>query len=236
MRGRLKLLFLVWTIGLAGGLVFTALRITRRIRVSGFSGKKLKPCKEGLILIPNHPSLWEPAIMPFLFFPQYLFSLRFLPISVADQTNYYNQIWFAPFRFACLPVKRHEPREEIKAAEAMIALLKEGRPLILYCEAGRTFKGEEFKCSASGGRIRCFPRGLRKLFIESAGAKILPVWTEGGDRVILNELAHPRFPHFTLPRFWRVTTIRLGDPLMVNGTSRNEIVAKLEDVLLKLGE
>lgn len=235
MRGRLKLLFLVWTIGLGGGLIFTVLRITGRIRVSGFTAKKLKLEKNGLILISNHPSLWEPAIMPFLFFPRYLLSLRYLPISVADKTNYYNQIWFSPFRFACLPVKRHDPREEIKAVEAMIALVKEGRPLILYPEAGRTFKGEEFKHSASGKKIRCFPKGLRKLFVES-GTNILPIWTEGGDRVILNKLAHPRFPHFTFPRLWRVTTIRLGELLTVNGISRNEIVAKLEDALLNLGE
>ncbi|MBI4101361.1 MAG: 1-acyl-sn-glycerol-3-phosphate acyltransferase [Candidatus Nealsonbacteria bacterium] len=235
MRGKLKLLCLVWTIGLVGGLIFTALRITGRIKISGLSAKKLELDEGGLILAPNHPSLWEPAIMPFLFFPRYLFSLRFLPISVVDKANYYNSKWFSPFRFACLPVKRHEPREEIRAAEAMIALLKEGRPLILYPEAGRTFKGEEFKCSASGKRIRCFPRGLRKLFMES-GATILPIWTKGGDRIILNELAHSRFPHFTLPRIWRVTTVRLGDRLKVNGVPRNEIVARLEEVLLNLGE
>lgn len=235
MREKLKLLFLVWTVGLLGGLIFTALRMTGRIRISGFDKNSLKPGKGGLILSSNHPSLWEPAILPFLFFPRYLFSLRLIPISVADKSNYYNRILFSPFRFVCLPVERGNVREEIKAVDAMTQVLSRGGILILYPEGGRTFKGEKFKRSSSGKKIRYFPKGLRKLFLES-GSPILPLWVEGGDRIVLNELAHPRFPHFTFPRIWKVMTIRFGGLLEVNGISRNEIIGILEDALLKLGD
>ncbi|MDO8424785.1 MAG: lysophospholipid acyltransferase family protein [bacterium] len=235
MRERLRILFLVWTIGLVGGLIFMVLRVTGRVKISGFNRKKLKLGEKGLIVISNHPSLWEPGVIPFLFFPGYLFSLRLVPVSVVDKADYYNSGWFSPFRFACLPVERRNTKEEMKAMGKMLSHLERGGVLIIYPEAGRTFKGEEFRYSSSGERIRCFPKGLRKLFLES-GSPVLPLWTKGGDRIILNELAHPRFPHFTFPRIWRVLTIRFGDLIEVNGTSREEVIGMLEDTLLKLGE
>ncbi len=235
MKEKIKLLVYVWTIGLFFGLIFLIFRITRRIKIQGYSRSKLDPKDKGLSLISNHPSLWEPALLPFLFFPWYLFSLRFVPFSVVDKTNYYDKLWFLPFRRVSIPIERGKSREEIKAVDAMIEMLRQGRILILYPEGRRTFKPGEFKVSAPGNKIHKFPRGLRKLF-GATSTPVLPIWTQGGDRVIPNKLAFPRFPHFPFPRIWRQTIIKIGEPFILRTASKNEIIETLEDVLLKLGD
>jgi len=225
MKEKYKLWVFIWTIGLLAWLVFLILKITGRVKIRGYEKRKVRPGASGLILIANHPSLWEPAILPFLFFPRCLFSQKLLPISVVDKNDYYNKIWFSPFRMACLPVERGNAREELKAMDAMIEILNQGRILILYPEGGRTSKGEEFKFSCSGRKIRRFKKGLRRLFLNSH-AVIWPVWTEGGDKVM---------PRFSFPHIWAETVIKPGEPFKPEAR-KSEILEVLEGVLLELGD
>lgn len=235
MKERNRLLVIRWTIGLLGGSIFLFLRATKRVKVQGWDWRKLDPKDRGLLLISNHLSLWEPALLPFLFFPWYLFSLRFVPFSVVDRVNYYDARWFWPLRSVCEPIERGNPREEIGAIDRMREILNQGKILILYPEGGRTFKGTEFKFLNSGKKIRKFPQGIRRLFLDTQ-PMVLPVWIEGGDKVISNKLFFPRFPHFPLPRLWRQTRIKIGESFRLEGIPKKEIVVNLEDVLLKLGD
>ena len=235
MREKVKLFLLVWTVSLFLGLVFLVLRLTKRVEVSGYSRKKLEPGEKGLILVSNHPSLWEPMLLPLLFFPWFLFSLRLIPFSIVDKENYYDKRWFTPLRLVCLPIKRGSPREEVKSMEKMKEALAQGKILILFAEGGRTFKGEEFKSSPSGRKIRKFGKGLKRLF-SNGEIIILPVWTEGGEKVVPNALSFPRFPHFVFPRIWRKTIIKIGEPFRIEGVSKQEMIEIIEGTLLELGE
>lgn len=236
MKEKNKLLIIRWTMGLFFGLIFWILKLTRRVKVQGYDRRKLDPENSGLILISNHPSFWEPALLPFLFFPWYLLSSRFIPFSIVDKKDYHDKWWFFPFRGVCEPVERGNPKEEIKAIDRMREKLSQNQALILYGEGKRTFRRPfeeswEVKRSESGKVIRKFPQGIRRLFLDISPL-VLPVWTEGGDKVIPNLSSSPRF----LLRIWRQTIIKIGEPRKLEGISKKKIVETLEDILLNLGE
>jgi 1-acyl-sn-glycerol-3-phosphate acyltransferase len=246
LKEKIKLFVVAWSIGLLGGLLFWLLRIITRVKVQGYHRRKLTPKDKGLILIHNHPSLWEPALLPFLFSPWYLFSLRFAPFSIPDKKNYHDKWWFSLLRAVCIPMERGSPKGEARALKRMKEKLSQGKVLILAPEGGRTFKGEEFKV-IRGGEIEVvkglpevdlrYSKALRRFkpgigwLVFNTKAEILPVWTEGGERVIPNRLSF-KLP---FPRFWRQTLIKIGQPLDLAELSKGEITDFLEDLILKMG-
>jgi len=245
LKEKIKLFVVIWSIGLLGGLLLWLLRITTRVKVHGYDRRKLDPKDKGLILIHNHPSLWEPALLPFLFSPWYLFSLRFVPFSVPDKKNYHDKWWFSFFRAVCIPIERGSPKGEARALRRMQEKLAEGKILILAPEGGRTFKGEEFKVIRGGGidvvqglpeidlrdnkAIRRFKTGIGWLVFNTKTV-ILPVWTEGGEEIVPNEVSF-KLP---FPRLWRQTQIKIGEPLDLGELSKKEITEFLEDSILKV--
>jgi len=247
LREKIKLLGMSWTIGILGILFFWFYLITTRVKLQGYNWKKLKPKKnKGLILIHNHPSLWEPAILPFLFSPWYLFSPRFVPISTPDKKNYYDKWWFFLFRSVCIPIERGNLREEARALKRMQQKLKDGGILIMAPEGGRTHKGDEFKV-IRGDKIeifrdltevdlkdskvvRRFKSGVGRL-IYNAKPEIIPLWTEGGEGVVPNK-THALY---SFPRFWRQAKIKIGEPLDLGELTKKEIIEFLEDSMLKTG-
>lgn len=246
MKEKIKLLIVAWSIGLLGGLLLWLLRITARLKVQGYHVRKLDPKNKGLILIHNHPSLWEPALLPFLFFPWYFFSSRFAPLSTPDKMNYYDKWWFSFFRAVCIPIERGNLKGEARALNEMKKKLSQGRVLILAPEGGRTFKGDEYKVIMDGQievvkdlseidlednkAVRRFKSGISWLVFNTK-ANVLPVWTEGGERVISNGYSF-KLP---FPRLWRKTQIKIGEPLDLEGLPKKEITELLEDTILKLG-
>jgi len=247
LRKKIKLFGIAWTIGLGGGLLFWLLRVTRRVKVEGYDRRKFNSNHKGLILIHNHPSLWEPALLPFLFFPWYLFSSHSVPFSIPDKKNYHDKWWFSSFRSVCIPVERENPREGMRALRLMKEKLAQGKVLILAPEGGRTFKGEEFRVIKDGEievvkglseidlrdnkALRRFKPGVSWL-ISNSKAEILPVWTEGGEGVILNESSSFKLP---FPRLWRQTRIKIGERLDLEKPPRKEIARLLEDSVLRIG-
>lgn len=237
-------LILLWTIGVLGGVLFCFLKIFRKIEVIGFDIRKFIPPKEGLIVIYNHPSLWEPGLMPFLLFPFFLFFLKFVPYSTPDKRNYFDKWWFFFVRSFCIPIDREKGRT--KELRELIKNVNEGKIVIIAPEGGRTHKGEEFKILKDGKiiikkkselspeensvpKIRRFQRGFSAL-LKFTEAPVLPIWTEGGDRVIPNKDSFPGGPYFLFPNLRAKTIIKIGERIEAKD------ISQLEDILLRLSK
>jgi 1-acyl-sn-glycerol-3-phosphate acyltransferase len=230
---------LIWTMGLLGKALFLFLILTKRARVTGYRDEKLNHQGRGLIIICNHPSLYEPFLLPFLFAsPRCLFSLKAVPYSLVDKKNYYDKWWFRLFRFFSVPIERENPRKEAETIEKTLRpMLEEGKILILFPEATRTFRGINYrggKYSRSGQALARFPQGLSKLFYDM-DCLVLLVWTRGGDRIIPNEVDFSRTIS-RIPRIWRQIKIKVGDLLEIRNIPEKEIIDWLEDTLLSLAE
>ena len=234
----------LWTVGVLGGVLFSLLKIFGRIKVIGFDTKKIYPNKKGLIVAYNHPSLWEPGLIPFLFFPFFLFSLRFTPYSTPDKRNFFDKWWFYCIRCFCIPIDRQGGRT--KGLRNLIRSVNEGRIVILAPEGGRTEKGEDFKILRDGKiiirkkselsleennfpKIRRFQNGFSGL-LKLTEAPVLLVWTEGGDKVIPNKFHFPKGPYFLYPDLKEKTIIRIGKRI------RTKNIFQVEDELLKLSQ
>ena len=246
----------LWTVGLAGGLLFWFLVVLGRVRIEGYTLKKfLQFIKSpgGKIVIYNHPSLTEPALLPFLFFPWYLFFPSAIPYSTPDKKNYYDKWWFFLFRPVSIPIVR-KGKGRLRSFKDFLSIVREKRKtIILAPEGGRTCRGTEFKaledgkiitverddCQQDGPRIRRFQRGVLFL-LRQAKTTFLPVWTVGGDKVMPNKASFSetlqlflsetlRLP---LPRLWKRIRIeiKIGNPIKSQDISRLE---DLEDILLR---
>lgn len=150
MHEKIKLLVVAWTLGLWGGLIFCLLRLAGIIRISGYQKRKIIPPEAGLIVIYRHPSLREPAFLPFLFFPWFLFNSRFIPFSTPSKVNYYNKWWFWVFRPVSIPVNGKNYKGARHTLERIKAKLDQGGILILAPGGGREFKGTAFKRLIAG--------------------------------------------------------------------------------------
>lgn len=245
MKGKiddLTRLFVLWTFGILGGILFTILRMCGRIEATGFDIKKFIPPKEGLIIVYNHPSLWEPGVIVFLLFPWFLFFKSLIPYSAPDKVNFYDKWWFWSIKLFCIPIER-EGDGRRRSLHRLIQKSREGKIIFLAPEGGRTHKGTEFKVLEKGKivikkewivdgkvtQIRRFQRGVSVL-LQKTQATILPIWTEGGERIIPNKSYFPKGPYFLFPRLRGKMKIKIGKPL----TPKN--LEELEDVLLKLSQ
>ena len=77
--------YFLLTVGLPGGITICFLIIFGRLKISGYSLRKLIPLFEGLIVFCRHPSLREPGLLPFLFWPFLLFIPKMVPYSTPDK-------------------------------------------------------------------------------------------------------------------------------------------------------
>jgi len=223
---KIRLFLTFCLVGIPGGIIFWFLRLTKRIEIFGYEKEKFVSKDKSLIVISNHPSLWEPALLPFLFFREFILSIRKVPLSLMDK-RYFNMKWFAFLRPVCIPIERGNRREELKTVNAVRESLKNRQTLIVYPECGRTFLGKEFRNSDThSGRIRKFPGGIRRLV--STGSIILTIWVEGTDEVIPNKGG------CFFPRIWKKTKIFIGQPFVINENfPANSIVEFLENKLLE---
>lgn len=235
MRERNKLLVVAWTLGLWGGLFFCLLRLAGVVKISGYQKRKIIPQEGRLVIIYRHPSLREPALLPFLLFPWFLFDSRLVPFSTPDKVDYYSKWWFWPFRPVCIPIERGNLKAARQILEQMKAKLDKGGVLVLAPGGGREFKGTTFKrlkdgkietvrtapglnysdlAKEAGGKIvRGFHSGVGWI-LDSTQAVVLPVWVEtDGIR----------------------TKMTIGEPTRhPGGLSRKEIVEFLQNSLLNL--
>lgn len=249
-----KKIVVIWTIGLAGKFVLALLILFKRLTLYGYRREKLSCRDRGLLVLCNHPSLWEPFLLIFLFTSfKCLFSLRDVPYVLVDKENFYDKRWFWLFRPFVIEVDRKKLRRMSRTSEKLRSVIKEGGTVILFPEGGRTdnwVRRRGIRYSFSGKYIARFPLGLRKLFSDMDFC-ILPNWSEGGERVILNEalpskeLVSGEANSFRkkirrvaawIPRIWRKTTITMGEPLSPRDIPEDKMVGWLEDALLSAAD
>jgi 1-acyl-sn-glycerol-3-phosphate acyltransferase len=212
--------------------------------------------EEKLIIVSNHPSLLEPFLLPLMGFPwmnfpwvfsplrlRVKFSLRWLkelrkelsrpkrliPANVPDKGNFYDPLWMRVLQVVNIPVVRNgSTHGRIATISALVEVLENGGRVLIFPEGTRTYKAVK-----NPGGVKVNGQELGKLRDGAAwlalktNAKILPVWVEGTDRVLPNN----KFP---LLRLWHKVTIRIGDPLAVDGKTRGEATTDITNSLLKL--
>lgn len=179
-----------------------------------------------VILVSNHPSLWEPILLVPLFFRHYLFHPRQAPWSTPDKGNYFDKWYWFFARPRLIPVPRGERRPEVHSLVKIVRVLRHGDAVIFFPEGGRTFKGKEFLYSKNGRRIRPLRNGIGDI-LTKVDALVVPVWVEGTEDVLPNNGAW-------FPRLWKRHSITIGMPVRYNGVQydRKEITRCIGEALL----
>jgi len=238
MKQKLKLYLYAWSLGNFLGIVFMLLRVTRRVEIKGYARSKVDPKGRGLLVICNHPSPTEPTLLPFLFYPWFLFQLRFVTYCLPAR-QYYDDWLCIPFRIISVPIDRASMRNNLNAVKELEGMLRDGKVILMHPERERIYSDSErdsdTRLSKSGKRMKRFRPGTRRLFMHP-NCRVLPIWMDGGDRMILNRSENPTSRWVHWPRIWRKVTIKIGEPLDVTGMSKNEVLDYLEDVLLDLAD
>jgi len=228
-----KVMFLLFTypVGILLGIGLFLLRISKRIRI--MSPERFPRRKRKIIVVSNHPSLLEPMLLPALFFREYLFSpFKYAPWSVPDRHNYYDKWYWFFARPRLLPVERGNNRAGMKVLLRIKEVLDKKGIIIIFPEAGRTFKGNpsDMLESRRGKKLRRFKPGVGWLVIKTR-ATILPVWVEGTDKMLPNR-AGRLFSH---PRFSEKAIIKIGNPVRFK-TNGNRVVkaGKIADAIANI--
>lgn len=180
------------------GVVVLLLRLIGLLRVRGHG---LPRDLKSIMMVSNHPSLWEPIVLIGLFFSEYVFRPKRVPWSTPDQRNYVDAWYWGFFRERFIPVPRGNPAGTRRARLRIITTLKRGGSVIIFPEGGRTSKGDRFFFSRSGKRLREIKNGVGRIFCQTA-CTVVPVWVDGGEKVL------PIGTWF--PRVWRGMTITIG--------------------------
>jgi 1-acyl-sn-glycerol-3-phosphate acyltransferase len=220
--------FLLYPLGILLGLGFSLLRLIGRIKVLYY--ERLPKKAKNVVLVSNHPSLLEPFLLPALWFPEYVFQpLKSAPWSTPDRKNFYKEWYWFWLRPRAIPIKRGDEKEERRAFFEMKRVLESGGRLILFPEAGRTFKGKKFFLSKNGKKIRELKNGIGWLALK-ARSLIVPVWVEGTDEVLPNESWKIKF--------WKRVIIKIGQPLKFTNQkiSPRFVTLQITQSLLKLAE
>jgi 1-acyl-sn-glycerol-3-phosphate acyltransferase len=236
MKQDLKLILFLLTVGNLNGIFFLLLRLTRRVRVKGYALNKLNPGGRGLLVICNHPSPVEPMLLPFLWYPWALFRWGWAPYGLPAK-EFYDKWWVAPFRPLAVAIDRSSLRRGLETSKRIQQMLKEGKVVTIHPERERIYASgdNDTRVSATGKRMKKFRPGTRRLIL-STGCRVLPVWIDGGERLILNRSDHPSDRWVHLPRIWRQVTIKIGEPMEVPSLGKEDILDYFEDVLLELAD
>ncbi len=229
-----KFWLLTYPSGIIGGSILQLFRLPGLVKIK--NRERLPKDLSGCILASNHPSLWEPILLPLsIFFWKYLFHpTKYAPWSVADKENYFQKwrwIYFV-VKSRLLAVNRKDKREAIEALSEMRRLVQAGKILIIFPEGGRTEKGAEVLTSPKGNRIRPLQNGVGIIAQKRRGdklvPKIIPIWVSGSDKVLPIGKK--------LPKLWKETEIKIGKPIIPNGESVTDLTKIITQQLLNLAD
>ncbi len=234
---KIKRELLIWTIAFPLYLVsivfFFGLRLFNCVVIHGWKNIPFWPKR--LIIVSNHPSLWEPVLLNYLYCAQTLiWPFKFVPYSTPDLNNYNKWYWdLIKGRFIFVP--RQRPAMRKYAFRRMREVLEKGKILILFPEGGRTGTNgtNNWLYSASSkNRLRPLTNGATKLAFQT-DSPILIVWVKGSDKA----LPIGRF----WPKFWKRTDIFVGSTINLVGNYKNtkdvkEGTKQIAETLLALAD
>ena len=254
--GELKLVVVNYLLAPALGVFVCLLEAFGRIRFIHF---ERFPIWEGrLIMVSNHPSLLDPIILPLMGFPwmnfpwafsplwtkvkfslgwfrewQREFSLhkKLIPANVPDRNNFYDPPYWRIFQAINVPVDRNSGAHgRISTVRRLKRILQSGGRVLMFPEGSRTFKAVQKSriISTRGKALGELKNGAAWLAL-STGARILPIWVEGTDRVLPNN----RLP---VPRLWHKITVKIGTPFSLRSTTPKEATAEIAQALVELAD
>lgn len=176
--------FFVICVYLAGLIIMPFILLFRAIGIIRVHGQKNLPVHErrGLLLIANHPSLFEPLVLATLFAPWvFVNPFRYMPWSVADKGNFYDPWYFFWIRsLRVIPVRRNNQgeRSDPAALKKMIEVLKGGGKIILFPEGTRTTTSRKRgrALQYEGGKWLGELRQGIELLVKHADPVLVPVW------------------------------------------------------------
>ena len=233
------ILFFIYPFALVWGLLFLlgSLRVRGRCKFLITGYEHLLAIREQTILVSNHPSVIDPFIVAALLIPKFLaHPIRFCPRIVADKKIFYDKWFMFWLRPIMIPVDRGDRRSEATSLITIIRAIKQGGVVIIFPEAGRTFKGEKFLFSKTGKMVRILSGGIG-LIATRTNATILPIWLDGTDHVLPNSrkgLLH-RFSWLRL--FSKCATIRIGKSFSIPTTcTREEAIQQVANAILALAD
>jgi 1-acyl-sn-glycerol-3-phosphate acyltransferase len=252
----LRFLLVNYVLGPIIGVSFCLLEALGRIKFIHF--ERFPIWEEKLIIVSNHPSLFEPVLLPFMGFPwmnfpwvfssqwsrfklslgsiirlqkEFALPKKLIPANVPDRQNFFDNGFWRLFQGINVPVDRNGgPHDRISSVSALKGILDNGGRVLIFPEGGRTFKAVRrgsFK-TAEGREIGKLKHGAAWLAINT-GARILPIWIEGTDKVLPNN----KLP---LPRLWHQITVKIGTPFLLSGAEREETTMEITRALLALAD
>ena len=215
-----KMLFwfpLYFPIAPLAGIIFTILRVTRRVKIEGL--ERLRFQSGGMLLVANHPSTFDPILKNLLYFPGFMWHPhRLVPINTPGKKEYYDGLWYflLGLRTISIPVDRqnHTGREGILVLRRIIKALEEDRIVSIFPEATRTHKADVTVSNAGETRVigQLVP-GVGWLAAKSQ-ATVVPIWIEGSGKFLP--------PGLPFPRLWHQITIHIGEPFVVDRNASPE--------------
>jgi 1-acyl-sn-glycerol-3-phosphate acyltransferase len=253
---QLRFLVVNYVLGPALGIFVCLLEAFGRIKFLHFDRFPLWEGK--LVMVSNHPSLFEPFILPLAGFPwmnfpwlfsplwtQIKFSLswfgelqkefslsrKLIPANVPDNNNFYGPPYWAILRGINVPIDRNgSAHATIGTTMALKRILESGGRVLIFPEGSRTFKAIQKSGAASsdGKKLGKLKDGAAWLAIKT-NARILPIWVEGADKVLPNN----KFP---FPRLWHRVIVKFGTPFSVKSITRQEASSEITQALLELAD
>lgn len=243
------------------GLLVCLLEAFGRIKFVRFD--RFPIWEEKLIIVSNHPSLLEPILLPLIGFPwmnfpwifsplwsrikfslswfkemrnEFLLPKKLIPVNVPDKNNFYDSAYMRVLQGINVPVDRKGGvHGRIGTVLALKKILENGGRVLIFPEGTRTFKAirkDEGK-NANGSKLGELKDGAAWLALKT-GAKILPVWIEGTDRVLPNtESPALKLRHL---RPWHKITIKIGSPFSIRAKARKEATLEIMQALLELAD
>jgi len=238
------------------GILVCLLEAPGRIRFLHFD--RFPIWGEKLIIVSNHPSLLEPVILPLMGFPwmnfpwvfsplwsrmkfslswfkelrkEFYLQKKLIPASVPDKNNFYDPPYMRLFQGINVPIDRNGGTQvRISTVLALKKILENGGRVLIFPEGSRTFKAIKQGSIKNANRkeLGKLKDGAAWLALKT-DARILPIWTEGTDKVLPNN-------EFPLPRLWHRITIKVGNPFLVQGKTRQEATLEITQALLELAD
>ncbi len=254
--GEIRFLVVNYLLGPTLGILICLSEAFGRIKFLYF--ERFPIWEERLIIVSNHPSLLEPAILPLIGFPwmnfpwvfsplwyQIKFSLtwfkelqkeftlqkKLIPNNVPDKKNFYDPPYLRVLQGVNVPVDRDGGAQgRIGTVLALRKILENGGRVLIFPEGTRTFKTVEKTRvrGTNGEELGKLKDGAGWLALTTK-AKILPIWVKGTDKVLPNN----KLP---LPRLWHKIIIKIGNPFWVQGNTRKEATAEITQALLALAK